>query len=152
MTVALLGAQSAGGLEFRGGVALDERCRILIAEDEDLYAEALALLLARDERLEVVGRARNGREAVDLAAALAPDAVLMDIDMPLMDGAEATKLIRRRHPDIGVIIVSGSRGSGLTAARAAGAHGFVPKAEAAVELIDVVLELGCGTLPLAATG
>jgi hypothetical protein len=65
--------------------------RVLLADDDDCFVAALAALLATDGRLLVIGRAHNGREAVELATTHSPDVVLMDIDMPVMDGIEATR-------------------------------------------------------------
>src|SRR4051812_662934 len=65
--------------------------RLLIADDEDMFAELVESLFASDDRFEVVGRARDGKEAVALARALAPDVIVMDIGMPTLDGIEATR-------------------------------------------------------------
>ena len=72
--------------------------RVLIADDHRLFAETLGLTLEADPRLEVVGYARDGREAVKLAISLEPDVVLMDLDMPLVDGIEAASAICRSLP------------------------------------------------------
>ena len=75
--------------------------RVLIADDERLFAEALEAILTTDERIDVVGRAANGEEAVALARDDRPDVVLMDIAMPVLDGIAATEAIGReapRHP------------------------------------------------------
>src|SRR5712691_11525996 len=74
------------------------RWRVLVVEDDDFFAEALTELLEADGSLEVAGRARDGREAIELAEALRPDVVLMDIVLPVMDGIEATREIRRKQP------------------------------------------------------
>jgi CheY-like chemotaxis protein len=74
--------------------------RVLVVEDDDSFAEALRELLEADGRLEVAGRARDGREGVELAESLRPDVVLMDIVLPVMDGVEATREIRRKQPTI----------------------------------------------------
>ena len=67
--------------------------RVLIADDQRLFAEALELILASDERIEVVGRAFDGEQAVELARELAPDVVLMDLSMPGLDGFDAIEAI-----------------------------------------------------------
>ncbi len=59
--------------------------RVLVVDDDSLYAEAAMAILRQDDRLDVVGRASDGREAVELALSLRPDVVLMDIEMPVMD-------------------------------------------------------------------
>jgi CheY-like chemotaxis protein len=79
------------------------RWRVLVVEDDDSFAEALRELLEGDGRLEVAGRARDGREGVELAEALRPDVVLMDIVLPVLDGVEATREIRRRQPSLPVV-------------------------------------------------
>ena len=72
--------------------------RILIADDHRLFAEALEAILGSDERIEVVGQASDGEQAVELARKLGPDVVLMDVSMPVLDGFEATREIR--EPDL----------------------------------------------------
>lgn len=72
--------------------------RIVIADDHTLFAETLALALRSDPRFEVVGLAENGRQAVELAASLHPDVVLMDLHMPVMDGIERPAGSDRARP------------------------------------------------------
>ena len=81
---------------------------VLIADDHDLFAEALTMTLQLDERLEVVARARDGREAIDLASSLQPDVVLMDLHMPVLNGIEATREVRRAAQGSRVVIVTSS--------------------------------------------
>ena len=69
---------------------MPRRSASLIADDHRLFAEALDAILASEPGIEVIGRARNGEEAVDQALALKPDVILMDIAMPVVDGVEAT--------------------------------------------------------------
>lgn len=116
--------------------------RVLIADDHRLFAEALEAILAPDERIEVAGRAQNGAEAVELAATLRPDVVLMDISMPVMDGVEATKRIRERDPGSCVLMLTGSNSRlDIARSREAGAAAYVTKDRIAAELIEAILEI-----------
>jgi DNA-binding NarL/FixJ family response regulator len=102
--------------------------RVLIADDHRLFAESLGLALEADPRVKVVGYARNGREAAKLAVALDPDVVLMDLDMPLVDGIEATRAIHARDAGQHVVIYTGSdEYDDVARADAAGAVGFLHK-------------------------
>ncbi len=97
-------------------------------------------VLASDTRVEVVANARNGREALTLAASVNPDAILMDLHMPVMDGIEATRRLRETGSKARIIIVTGSDGPGeVTAARAAGADTHVPKPQTREALLDAIL-------------
>ena len=101
--------------------------RIVIADDHALFRDSLrSLLAARD--LEVVGEARNGREAIELAWKLKPDVILMDLMMPEMDGLEATKRLAAELPDVKVIVLTASdEESNLFEAIKAGAKGYLLK-------------------------
>jgi two-component system, NarL family, response regulator NreC len=80
--------------------------KIMLAEDHAILRAGLQSLIERQEDMEIVGQAENGRIAVDLAAELRPDVVIMDVTMPDMNGIEATRLIRAANPDIKVIALS----------------------------------------------
>jgi CheY-like chemotaxis protein len=82
--------------------------RILVAEDDDDFVTALETVLEADGRFAVAGRARNGREAVEIAARLEIDAIVMDIEMPEVDGVEATRQLREQQPDVPVVAISGT--------------------------------------------
>ena len=115
---------------------------MLIADDHRLFAEALRAILSADERIEVVGLAADGEEAVRRADELHPDVVLMDISMPGVDGIEATRRIRTSQPDSQVLIVTGSDArQDVDAARTAGAAGYVTKDRIAAELIGAIFEV-----------
>jgi DNA-binding NarL/FixJ family response regulator len=101
--------------------------RVLIADDHALFRESLrSLLTARG--MEVVGEARHGREAVELARSLKPDIVLMDLTMPEMDGLTATRLISAETPGVKVVILTASDDdANLFEAIKSGAHGYLLK-------------------------
>jgi DNA-binding NarL/FixJ family response regulator len=121
---------------------LPQRIRVLIADDHRMFAEALDAILATDDRLEVAGQAGDGAEAVQLALKLQPDVVLMDIAMPIMDGFQATKQIRKQWPSACVLMLTGSNArTDVDRAREAGAAGYVTKERIAAELIDAIVEV-----------
>jgi DNA-binding NarL/FixJ family response regulator len=116
--------------------------RVLIADDHRLFAEALEAILSTDTRITVTGTARDGREAVALAAEHRPDVILMDISMPVMDGIEAVEELRRRGVGSGVLMLTGSNArNDVDRARKAGAAGYVTKDRIAAELIDAIVEV-----------
>jgi DNA-binding NarL/FixJ family response regulator len=122
--------------------ALPQRVTVLIADDHDLFVEALDAILAGDDRIAVVGHAKDGREAVEVAHRLHPDVILMDISMPGMDGIEATLKIREERAGACVLMLTGSNSSlDIDRARRAGAAAYVTKDRIAVDLVDAILEL-----------
>lgn len=121
--------------------------RLLLVDDDELFLELLTLLLERaDGQFEVAGRATNGAEAVGQAAALAPDVVVMDVDLPVFDGIRAARLIREREPRIRVLLVSSSsfaeRADEARDALGAGAVAYLPKSRIAEDLIHTIAALG----------
>ena len=117
--------------------------RVLIADDEPLFVETVQAILAGDDRVEVVGTAGNGKDAVELATSLKPDVTLMDISMQILDGIEATRHFRERVPDACVLVLTGSRISAdIDRARQAGDAAFLTKDRLGTQLVNAILEIG----------
>jgi two-component system, NarL family, invasion response regulator UvrY len=127
---------------LEAAVNIPDNIRVLIADDHRLFAQALEAILATDERIEVTGHAADGSEAVRLALEGNHDVILMDIAMPIMDGIQATKQIRKQRPHECILMLTGSNSrADVDRARAAGAAGYVTKDRIAAELIDAILEV-----------
>lgn len=102
--------------------------RVLVVDDHVIVRNGLAQLLATTAEFELVGAAGDGREAIEMVAALRPDVVLMDLSMPEMDGVEATQRISAAHPEAKIVILSSfSEHQRVLAALDAGAEGYVLK-------------------------
>lgn len=113
--------------------------QILIVDDQRLIREGLKLLLGPDPNIEVVGLAENGQVGVEYVAVLNPDIVLMDLDMPVLNGLEATQIIRQKHPDVKILMLTASQDdSSLEKAIQAGVQGFLPKNISSEELISAL--------------
>jgi DNA-binding NarL/FixJ family response regulator len=113
--------------------------RVLVVDDDALCVAALVLLLSDDSRIAVIDRARDGAEAVALALELEPDVVLMDVQMPVMDGLEATRRIRSLLSSTRVVLISGADTPGIAeSAQRAGASSFLPKGCDPDVLIDAL--------------
>jgi CheY-like chemotaxis protein len=109
--------------------------RILVAEDDESFLDTIVLLLEQDSRFVVVAQARNGREAVALAEKVDPDGVVLDIEMPVLDGVEAARELRARSPQLPIVAVSGhDYEERVLEIRQAGADDYVRKARVPEEL------------------
>jgi two-component system response regulator DesR len=113
--------------------------RVLLAEDEEMIREALVSLLEREEDIEVVAAVADGRRAVEEARARRPDVVVVDLEMPELDGLGVVAELARLLPDCPVVILTGhGRPVVLRRALASGARGFLAKGAPGTALADVV--------------
>ena len=113
--------------------------RILVAEDHEVMRRGLRDLLLEHQGWEVCAEARNGRDALDLAVQLHPDVAVVDIAMPLLNGLQATRHIRKQSPDTEVLIFTQyESGQYVQEALRAGAHGYILKSDAALHLTEAV--------------
>ncbi len=113
--------------------------RILLVDDHAVVRGALAAMLRLDPDVEIVGEASTGRTAIEQAEKLEPDVVLMDINMPEMNGIEATRVIRSRCPDVRVIGLSMySAADQMEPMLRAGASGYVSKSDPPHCLLDAI--------------
>lgn len=125
------------------------RVRVLIADDHRLYSHTLQLLLATDDRIDVVGRAADGVEAVELALRFRPDVVLMDVQMPRLDGIAALLALRPLLPGVRVVMLSSSAAvEDVERARDAGACAYLTKDADGGTIRDEVARAVSAHLPL----
>ncbi|NLE44306.1 MAG: response regulator transcription factor [Chloroflexi bacterium] len=117
--------------------------RVVIADDHDMVRSSIALCLKTFDDLELVGEATNGREALRLCAELEPDVVLMDMEMPEMDGVAATRAIVQLRPEVKVIALA-SLGDQLMVQEAlqAGAARSIPKS-ASIDALAEAIRASC---------
>jgi DNA-binding NarL/FixJ family response regulator len=118
--------------------------RVLIADDDEGYAELVAALLQQVRELEIVGIAKDGEEAIQLACWQDADVVIMDVEMPKIDGIVATRLVREARPRLCVLMLSGADPARIDEAREAGAAGYLDKAAAPADLVPTLLALCAG--------
>jgi DNA-binding NarL/FixJ family response regulator len=127
-----------------------DKIRLLIVDDQVLFLESLSTFLRNyAEDIEVVGLARNGREALDKAAALRPDIVLMDVHMPVMDGVEATGRLIESQPAVRILILSTyDEDEYVRKALKLGAAGYLLKDISPTELIASIRALKGGAVQI----
>lgn len=118
--------------------------RILIADDHPVFRFGLRALLEAEEDTAVVGEATTGAEAVTLAASLQPDVILMDLNMPQLNGLEATRRILQANPDTGILILTMSDDDSVLAALRAGARGYVLKGAEGDETLRAIRAVANG--------
>ena len=115
------------------------KIKILVVDDHAVLRDGVRALLGLHDDLEVVGEASEGKEAVVKAQELMPDVVIMDIAMPGMDGLEATRRIRKKHPKIKVLVLTQHDNKEyILSVIKAGASGYVPKRALGSELVSAI--------------
>lgn len=126
-----------------------EKIRILIADDHTILRDGIRSLLAEVPEFQVIGEAEDGHTAVQMACELEPDVVLLDIAMPVLNGMEATRQIRRYAPNVKVLILTMHENEEyIRQALAAGAMGYILKDAAARDLISAIRQVQRGELVL----
>lgn len=114
-----------------------KKSRILIADDHDLFRDGVASMINAQPDLEVVGRAEDGLEVFSLARELEPDLIIMDVNMPISDGLEATRLIHNAYPQISILILTvHEEEEKLFEAIKAGAIGYMLKNSNSDDFLD----------------
>lgn len=125
--------------------------RVLVVDDHRMFAEAIEILLAGEEDFEVEAPVATAQEALEVMARVRPDVVLMDIDLPGIDGMEATRRIREMSESTQVVIITAYQEPAVMArAIEAGACGFIPKTQAADMLVRVIRQAAAGEIVLPA--
>jgi DNA-binding NarL/FixJ family response regulator len=121
------------------------KVRVLVADDQTLFRAGLVRLLEEDPRVEVVGQAGDGAEAVDLAGRLRPDVVLMDLRMPNVDGIEATRRIAAEYPEVRVLLLTVlDADNNVIQALKAGASGYILKDSRPDSIVSSLLAVMAG--------
>lgn len=124
-------------------MAIPDKIRVLIVDDITETRENIRRMLQFDPNIEIIGEARTGKEAIELATQKMPDVIVMDINMPDMDGLVATETIRKKHPHIQIIILSVQYESGyMRRAMLAGARDFLTKPPLIDELTNAIRQAG----------
>jgi DNA-binding NarL/FixJ family response regulator len=118
---------------------------VVLADDHDVVRRGLAMVLEAESEFCVVGEARNGQEAIEVAVRLRPDLVLLDVKMPVLDGVQAAKLIKHEAPEVRILMLTGITASPATLAMFQGAaDGYILKDASPGELLDAVRTVAAG--------
>lgn len=128
---------------------MDEKIRILLADDHVMLRQGTLALLQREADIEVIGQASDGRQAVDLAHGLRPDIVVMDVRMPELSGVEATRQIREALPEVQVLVLTAHDDEQyIFSLLEAGASGYLLKTAPVSELAKAIRQVKSGKSPL----
>lgn len=125
------------------------KIRVLVADDHQPFRRALIQLLGLNDEIEVVGEAEDGEEALRLCAALLPDVIVMDLIMPKMGGAQATKIIKRDTPSVRVVMLSVfGQERHVEEGLKAGADEYLSKGVGRERLLEALLSARSGAEPV----
>ena len=114
--------------------------KTVLADDHKIVLEGLAFMIENQNNIEVVGKALNGKEVLDVLSKNVVDVVVLDIEMPEMDGVETTRFIRQQYPDVKIVILTMYNTIGFIRKIAeAGAHGYILKNKGGEELVSAIL-------------
>jgi DNA-binding NarL/FixJ family response regulator len=123
--------------------------RVVIADDHGVVRDGLAGVIGAQPDLVVVATAENGAQAVEVCRSSAPDVVLMDLEMPVLDGIEATRIVREERPEVAVLVLTSfSDARRITAALAVGASGYLLKDTSAEDVVRGIRAAAAGDAPL----
>jgi DNA-binding NarL/FixJ family response regulator len=137
-------AETDSGERRRGGIAAD-KIRILVVDDHALFRGGITQVLSRERDFDVVGEAADGRAALEMAGAVSPSIVLMDLSLPAPGGLETTQRIRREFPATAVIVMAADEDEeSLFASIKAGAAAFVIKDISPEDLVHVIRRVSQG--------
>ncbi len=117
----------------------EQKIRVVVVDDHDMVRRGLSSFLKSFDDLEMVGEARNGREALDVCAEAKPDVVLMDLIMPIMDGVSAIRLLRQQMPQVHIVaLTSATEADLVTSALQAGALSYLQKDVNIDQLVNAI--------------
>ncbi|MFW5793045.1 MAG: response regulator transcription factor [Bacteroidota bacterium] len=122
-----------------------EKIKVVIVDDHKLVTDCISLFLMGADRIDVIGIAHSGQEALDLLKTVKPDVMLLDISMPNMSGIETTAAIKKNFSDIKILILSmHSDYNNISDAIDVGADGYVPKDVSSEELVEAIQTIHSG--------
>jgi DNA-binding NarL/FixJ family response regulator len=128
-------------------ISENEKIRIMLADDHPLFIEGLSMMLRREPDFELCGIANNGREVLEMLPTTKPDLILLDINMPKMNGLETIKYIRQSYPNVKIVMLSGYFDDAIIKeAKIKGANGYLLKSSQRDELIHTIKMVYSGAL------